>query len=81
MARRKKNIRSLDKEVGRPSGNLGQMKESRRKRSQQPAKFSNYVFKVLKQVHPQVRYIRFFSLIHGDQILLIINCVSLFDFQ
>ena len=46
MARRKKSVGSNVKD------RVGKAREStRRRRSQQPAKFSNYVFKVLKQVH------------------------------
>ena len=54
MGRRKKNIGSAGKEtLDRSSVSVGHAKEAKRKRAQ-PAKFSNYVFKVLKQVHPQV---------------------------
>ncbi|KAI9560767.1 hypothetical protein GHT06_011719 [Daphnia sinensis] len=55
MARRKKVIVPVEKELVRPAVIHRQTREStRRKKSFQPARFSNYVFKVLKQVHPQL---------------------------
>lgn len=55
MARRKRSVVSMEKELVRPAVNHRQTREStRRRKSFQPARFSNYVFKVLKQVHPQL---------------------------
>ncbi|XP_057372784.1 uncharacterized protein LOC130693620 isoform X2 [Daphnia carinata] len=55
MARRKRSIGSVEKELVQPALNHRQTREStRRKKSFQTARFSNYVFKVLKQVHPQL---------------------------
>ncbi|XP_046653331.1 uncharacterized protein LOC124343977 [Daphnia pulicaria] len=51
MARRKKGVGSVEKDMGRSTVNY---RPAKRRRSQQPVRFSNYVFKVLKQVHPQL---------------------------
>jgi hypothetical protein len=56
MARRKKGVGSVEKDMGRSTVNY---RPAKRRRSQQPVRFSNYVFKVLKQVHPQVSLLCF----------------------
>ena len=57
MVRRKKSVgsgHSGDK-VGMPRSAVNVSQVSRRRNLSKPFKFSNYIFKVLKQVHPQVR--------------------------
>lgn len=59
MGRRKKVNMSSENELNRPAANSGQARETRRSprrrsSSSHPTRFSNYIFKVLKQVHPQV---------------------------
>ncbi|XP_046452763.1 late histone H2B.L4-like [Daphnia pulex] len=54
MARKKKQkgVGSVEKNIGTSTVNY--RPPTKRRRSQQPVRFSRYVFKVLKQVHPQL---------------------------
>lgn len=57
MARRKRSKIPVEKELGHRAVNHRQTREPmRRRKSQQTTRFSNYVFKVLKQVHPQASF-------------------------